>query len=223
MNAAVDLKYTDNMEFKQKKFKKIKEDTHAVYLTEKELRELYRFDLSDNKRLEQVRDLFLFASFTGLRFGDSSNVKPENIVKEDEEYYIKIISQKTKTAVTAPCNDIIRDIFMRYKDNTNKLPNAISNQKFNEYIKEVCELAGFLETGRLINDPQKKLYECITSHTARRNFCTNMYLVGARPFDIMAVSGHKTEKEFLKYIKVTRDQSAKNLREISKKNQLKVV
>ena len=54
-------------------------------------------------------------------------------------------------------------------------------------------------------------YELIQTHTARRSGCTNMYLAGIPIIDIMKISGHKTEKEFLKYIRVTKEETAQNL------------
>jgi hypothetical protein len=54
-------------------------------------------------------------------------------------------------------------------------------------------------------------YELIVTHTARRSGCTNMYLAGIPVIDIMKISGHKTEKEFMKYIKVSKLETAHNL------------
>lgn len=54
-------------------------------------------------------------------------------------------------------------------------------------------------------------YELIKTHTARRTGCTNMYLAGIPVIDIMKISGHKTEKEFMKYIKVSKLETAQNL------------
>lgn len=213
MNEAVDLGYTTNLAFKNKKFAVKVVDTDAVYLTEKELRSLYKFDFSNNTRLERVRDLFVFSSFVGLRYSDASRIKPENIVKIDGDDYVKITPQKTGDPVTIPCNDIVLDIFKKYEQNGNRLPPSISNEKFNKYLKELCKEAGLTETGRLAGDLSKPLYGCISSHTARRNFCTNLYLDGVDVSTIMRISGHKTEQAFKKYIKVSRDESAKRLNE----------
>ena len=125
-----------------------------------------------------MRDLFVFGAWVGLRFSDFSNIKPENIVKSDDDYYIKIITQKTKELVIIPCNPVVLEIFEKYKNNSNKLPKAISNQKFNDYIKEVCELAELTEKGRLSSRPKERLCDLISSHTARRSFATNYYLQG---------------------------------------------
>jgi integrase len=113
--------------------------------------------------------------------------------------------------VIIPCNPIVLKIFERYADNANRWPRAISNQKFNAAIKEACQLAGLIETGRLSTQPGKELYDCISSHTARRSFATNLYLEGFPTLDLMKVTGHKTEKAFLKYIRVSKLDAAKRL------------
>ena len=211
MAEAVDLGFTNNLQFKHRKFVIDRVDTDAVYLNETELKILYKYDFSRNKRLEQVRDLFIFRAWVGLRFSDYSNVKPENIVLIDEEYFVKIITQKTKELVVVPCNPVVLEIFEKYKTNKNKLPNGISNQKFNEYLKEVCKIAGLTEKGRLSTNPKLELWECISSHTARRSFATNYYLQGFPTIDLMKITGHTTEKVFLNYIKITKLDTARRL------------
>lgn len=217
MGEAIDLEYTDNMKFKHKKFSFNEEETEHVYLTEKELEKLYRHNIS-NKKLEQVRDLFIFGAWVGLRYSDYSNIQPENIVKMDDEYFIKIITQKTKELVIIPCNPVVIEIFEKYSQNSNKLPKSISNQKFNDYIKEVCVLAELTEVGRLNSTPKAKLASLVSSHTARRSFATNFYLQGFPTIDLMKVTGHKTERSFLKYIRVSKLDTAKRLSEHMKRN-----
>ena len=106
-----------------------------------------------------------------------------------------------------PCNPVILKLFKKYKANANKLAqlNHSANQKFNDYIKEACQEAKLNETGRLSTDPTKELWECVSSHTARRSFATNYYLQGFPTIDLMKITGHKTEKSFLKYIRVTQN------------------
>lgn len=71
-------------------------ETDQVYITEKELNDLYKFDFSHNKKLEQVRDLFIFGAWVGLRFSDFSNIKSENIVKIEGDHFIKMITKKQR-------------------------------------------------------------------------------------------------------------------------------
>ena len=99
------------------------------------------------------------------------------------------------------------------------LPQSISNQKFNDYIKEVCKLAKIDSTelksitkGGLRAQHSFKKYDLITSHTARRSFATNLYLSGFPAISIMAITGHKTERAFMAYIRVTERQHSELLR-----------
>lgn len=218
MGEGIDLGWTKNFEFKHKKFSFTEEDIDAVYLTENEVIDLYNFDLTNNRKLEQVRDLFVFGCFTGLRYSDYSNIRPENIVNKDGELFIKMLTQKTQELVIIPANPIVLQIFHKYHLNDNRLPKSISNQKFNDYVKEVCKQAGLTETGRLSTEPEKELYRCVSSHTARRSFATNLYLEGFPTIDLMKITGHKTEKAFLKYIRVSKLDTAKRLSEHMKRN-----
>lgn len=218
MNEAVDLGYTDNYQFRNRKFSFSEEATDAVYLTETEIIKLYRFDFSFNKKLEQTRDMFVFGCFVGLRFSDYSDIHPENIIQIEDDFFIKTVTKKTAEEVIIPCNPVILDIFKKYEANPNKLPVSYSGQKFNEYIKEVCRLAGFTEKGRLASEPDKELYQCISSHSARRSFATNYYLQGFPTIDLMKITGHRTEKAFLTYIRVSKLDTAKRLSQHIKKN-----
>lgn len=95
------------------------------------------------------------------------------------------------------------------------LPVAITNQKFNEYIKEVAknaeitQMENFTRTfaGKLTTERLPKC-DLITSHTGRRSFATNMYKRKIPSLTIMSITGHKTEKSFLKYIKVKQTEHA---------------
>jgi len=211
MNEAIDLEYTENYKFRNKKFSFNEVETEHVYLKEDELHHLFKFDLSDNKRLEQVRDLFVFGAWTGLRISDYSNVKPENIVTIDGEMFIDLTTKKTDERVIIPCNPVVLEIFDKYSCNPNKLPKAISDQRFNAYIKEACQLAGMVETGRLSSSPQLMLWECVSSHTCRRSFASNYFLQGFPTLDLMKITTHKTERSFMKYIKVSKLDTAKRL------------
>lgn len=140
MGEAVELEYTENMKFRSKKFSFSEIDIDAVYLSDQEIQKLYKFELK-NKTMEKIRDLFVFGCYVGLRYSDYSNVKPENIIIENGEYYIKLITQKSKELVYIPYNPVVLDIFTKYSNNPNKLPATITEQAFNRYIKKVMRMA----------------------------------------------------------------------------------
>ena len=133
---ATERKYNTNTSFI--KYKAISTSADIIYLTEYELNAIYQLDLKGNKRLEQVRDAFCFGCYTGLRHSDITTVKKANIKGDN----IIMTSFKTREQIEIPINDYSKEILEKYDY---QLP-AISNQKFNDYIKEVGKLAE-------INDP----------------------------------------------------------------------
>jgi integrase len=198
-----------NPEFKNSRFRVLKEDADSVYLNEQELHKLITLDLAKQPRLERVRDLFLVGCYTGLRFSDFTAIRPEYI----KDGFIRMEQQKTKGRVVIPCHPVVTAMLDKYKG---VLPDAISNQKMNEYIKEVCQLAdlthheskGITKGGKRVVRTVEK-WQLVSTHTARRSFATNMYALGVPAITIMRITGHKTEKAFMRYIKLDEEQHAK--------------
>jgi integrase len=213
MNEAVDRKLTQNLQFKNRRFKTVEEPSDSIYLTEKEIKKIYSLDLTENPRIEKVRDLFIFGCYTGLRFSDFSGIGSGCISKDG--LTAKINTIKTGETVIIPLGNLARSILKKYENN---LPQAISNQKMNEYLKELGQLAGiddsFVVTatrgGKRDTEIFKK-WELITTHTARRSFATNAYLQNVPTISIMKITGHRTEKSFLKYIKISQEDNANKL------------
>lgn len=199
-------------EFKKRKFKRPVEDTEKIYLTKEELDRIYEKDLSNDKQLEQVRDLFIIGCFTGLRFSDFSQLKPENIVEGNK---IKVTTEKTGERVIIPLHPYVKAILRKYK---NKVPRAMSNPKMNILIKHIGKVAkikddievSITKGGKLSKSVEKK-YNLITTHTARRSFATNLYLADVPAITIMKITGHKTERSFLRYIRVSQEENANKL------------
>lgn len=210
MNYANDKGYTINQGHRHLKFKKVEETADTIYLTDKEITSLYHLDLTKNKKLARVRDLFIIGCYTGLRFSDLSQITPDKITNNGTRLKIKTI--KTGETVVIPLHPAIRAILKKYD---NKLPRVISNQKFNDYLKDLGELAELKEKISIAQtkrgfqvDTTFNKWQLITVHTARRSFATNMFLAGVPSISIMKITGHRTEKAFMKYIKITQDQNA---------------
>lgn len=213
MNEAVDRKLTNNLEYRNRKFRVMEEKVDKIYLSQQELKNIYTLDLSKNQRLEKVRDLFILACFTGLRFSDLIQVRPENIINNGSQ--IKVKTEKTGELVIIPIHKYVKDILAKYNGS---LPASISNQKMNEYLKEIAELAGIKETvkiaitrGGKIDNMINKKHELVTTHTARRSFATNAYLMDVPSISIMKITGHRTEKSFMKYIRISQEENANKL------------
>jgi integrase len=213
MNEAVERGLTQNMTHRHKRFKKPNEASESIFLTTAEIENLYRLELSGNERLQNSRDLFIVGCYTGLRFSDLSRLTDKNIT--DNGTKLKIQTEKTGELVVIPLHRYIREILERYNGS---LPRVISNQKMNEYLKELGELATINENvtihytkgGQRSSDTLNK-YKLITVHTARRSFATNAYLNNVPSISIMKITGHSTERAFMKYIKISQEDNANKL------------
>lgn len=209
MEAAYKRGLTTNMKYKS--FHRITEDSESVALSEEELHRVSACNLKRHPKVARVRDLFLVGCWTGLRFSDLARIRPENIT----ENMISLRQQKTDRPVVIPVHPEFRRIWDSYGG---KLPRVISNQKFNEYVKEVCKAArlrtkvqkSITRGGKRITTIYEK-WQIVSSHTARRSFATNLYKSGFPSISIMAITGHKSEAAFLKYIKVSKEEHAKLL------------
>lgn len=185
----------------------------SVYLKDDEIDKIFKFDYKGVIRHENTRDLFIIGLRTGLRISDFLRLKTTDI----KNGFIEIETQKTGHLVTIPLHPQVKAILEKH----NGLPRMISDQKFNEYVKEVCQVAGFDEMveGSKINKETKRkekgifpFHELVTSHICRRSFASNLY-GKLDNLTIMAITGHQTETQFLKYIKITKQEKAEKLRE----------
>ena len=227
LNEAFERNLTSNISFRSKRFKTITEEASNIYLSEMELNHLYELDLSEKPRLEKVRDLFLVGCWTGLRFSDFTNIQSENISPN----YIEIKTKKTDENVIIPIHPTVRSIMRKYSMKyTNSLPPRISNVKMNKYLKELGKMLPELHVdvkieftkGGVKQTEFEKKYDLIMTHTARRSFCTNLFKDGVSPITIMKISGHRTEKAFMTYIKVTQNENAQILQNHWIKKELRV-
>jgi integrase len=174
---------------------------------------MYSLDLSSNKRLDKARDLFIIGCYTGLRFSDLNQISPDNFINNGTQ--LKVKTEKTGEFVVIPLHRTVKEIVQKYE---NSIPDVLSNQKMNEYIKEVAKLAELNERisisitkgGEKQSDVFEK-WQLVTTHTARRSFATNMYLLDIPTISIMKITGHRTEKAFLLYIKITQEENANKL------------
>jgi integrase len=208
---------TTNTIFQDEEFKITEEDTDQIYLNTSELDIIYNLDLSDNKRLDRVRDIFIIGCWTGLRFGDLVQLNETNIIELDGKEFLKIKTIKTGELVIIPLHWTIKEILKKHNGN---IPRVISNQKMNEYLKELTRKAEITNMERIVKtrgglrvDSTSEKCELVTVHTARRSFATNMYMADIPTITIMKITGHRTEKAFLKYIRISPEENALKLAE----------
>jgi integrase len=195
------IKVNDNY----KGFSIKREKLEVIALNESEFTALLNMDLSQSKRLEQVRDVFCFSCASGLRISDMQQLKREHI-KSD---YMGITVKKTKTELTIPLNRITSAILDKYKDQHKPLP-LISSQKLNTYIKELCKKAKINEPIEIVRFRGSKRetetlpkHDLIHLHTGRKTFCTLSLEKGMSAEQVMSISGHTDYKSFKRYVDVT--------------------
>lgn len=211
LGEATEKRINANLIFKSRYFTKPSEESESIYLNEVELLEIQSLELPGY--LDRVRDMFLIGAYTGLRFSDFSVLETKDI----HHGFINIKQQKTGNNVVIPIHRNVKKILDKYNG---KLPKAISNQKFNQYLKEIAKKTKALSqpvSKTMIRAGKKETieyqkWELVSSHVARRSFATNAYLQGIPTLTIMAITGHKTEKAFLRYIKLSSSDHAKLLK-----------
>lgn len=212
LNDALVNGVSNNIIFKNREFKSPKEVTTDIYLTTDEIKTLADKDFSERPLVERARDIFLIGCYTGQRVSDYNGLNNENIEEEDGHKIIKIKQKKTDNIVYVPVIKEIMEVMKRYD---NKFPPKLSEPILRKNIKTACSSAGFKEQvkvsytkgGKLIEDKVPK-FSLVKTHTARRSFCTNHYVAGKSVQKIMFFSGHKTEREFYKYVRVEKKQEA---------------
>jgi len=193
---ALDRDIPVNMAFQKKSFKVIRTATDSIYLNEREIKHLIQLKLSPP--LERQRDVFVMACFVGARHSDWHQIRAANISTEKEKNILMIDPKKTGEIYHLPIHPVVRFMLNKYQGNP---PKVISNQKFNEALKQICRKA---ELGKIIiNGESVEKWTLISTHCARRSFATNAYLSKSLDvYQIMKCTGHKTEASFLVYLKL---------------------
>lgn len=220
LNKAKELGYSNLI----LKFNKIKEQQKVedyTYLTFNEIDKLFSHDFVGY--LDNARDWLVLGCETGLRVSDLLNLTVSNLAKDDT---IRLTTKKTKEHVTIPMSNNVKKIIAK----NSGFPRKISSQKFNDYIKKVCELAEIndvikgakqeyvtLDSGKKVirvKEMTLPKFNFISSHSCRRSFATNYYKSGNVPKHvIMAITGHKTESSFMKYIRMTNSEKVNEFKD----------
>ena len=207
---AIKEKHSTNTEFQnyKPKLKGTQGDNDTlIFLTWKELTHLYNLEIEKNY-LRQVRDVFCFCSFSGLRYSDAFNLSKSDI----KDGHIRITTQKTTDTLTIQLNKYSKAILDKYVDinfKDEKVLPVISNQKMNKYLKELCKLAGFDTPEKLVYymgneriEVTEPKYKLIGTHTARRTFICNAIAMGIPVEVLIKWTGHKDFKAMSPYLKV---------------------
>ena len=197
-----------------------------VYLTMDELKLIGSLESHQlGPRLENVRDWLLISCLTGQRISDFMNFSVDSIREVDGTKLMDIFQEKGKKSVTIPILNQVIEIMKKYEGG---FPKQLSDQKYNDYVKEIVKLAGIDEViyggvvkvipgkgkRKVMGDYPK--YELISSHVGRRSFATNFYGKIKTPL-LMNITGHVKESTFLSYIgKTSKDTAIEAAREFKK-------
>ncbi len=177
-----------------------------IYLTFDELEAIERKEF-DNDYLDNARDWLIISCYTGQRVSDFLRFTPDMIRIEKSQRLLEFTQKKTGKIMTVPLHNKVIQILEKRGGN---FPRQISDQRYNDYIKEVCKLTGLkskIQGGKqieTINGIRKvsgiyQKYELVTSHIGRRSFATNFY--GKIPTTFLIyITGHSSEAMFLNYI-----------------------
>ncbi len=196
------------------------EKVDKIYLTSEEL-EIIANKTFDTDSLNNARDWLIISCETGQRVSDFMRFTKDWIRIENKKSLIEFTQIKTDKIMTVPLSKKVLAILKNRKGN---FPYPISDQKYNDYIKDVCKIAEINEKvkGSIIEVNKDKVkrkksgtyekWELVSSHIGRRSFATNNY--GKIPTSLLiSATGHSTEKMFLEYIGKSDTQKALQLAE----------
>lgn len=192
LNYAVALDWIQSNPFNQ--FKCTYRSPDRIVLNQDEIDVIFH-KLMPNERLEQVKDVFLFACYTGYAFSDVELLTHDSIVKGiDGEIWIHANRVKTDVRENVMLLDIPLQIIEKYKDNQacklkGRLLPVMSNQKYNAYLKEIATICN--------------INKLLTSHIARHTFATTVTLANGISLEsVSAMLGHSSIKTTQIYAKV---------------------
>lgn len=177
--------------------------TEIIALTSDEIDRIYNLDLTGKTELFRLcRDYFVLATEIGTRISDYGAITHDNFTRTPTGLDLRIIQKKLaqrygimRATTVVPVSLRVLNIFERYNY---KLPKPPIGKTMNKNLKVIAELAG--------------VEKSITSHTARKTFCSTMYRAGIPVNYIMKLSGHTTEGSFYKYVGVGKEENAETIR-----------
>lgn len=189
-----------------------------IYLTLSELERLRACEIPSGKKyLEQTRDVFLFCCYTSLRYSDVAALKVEDV----KEGYITVVTQKTSDGLKIELNRHAQAIIDKYHGKRfrgNLTLPVISNQKMNDYLKELGQMAGLDEPTRIVYfkgdrriDEYYPKWQLLTTHCARRTFVVTALQLGIPVEVIIRWTGHASYEAMKPYVAIVDDLKKKEM------------
>lgn len=191
-------------------------ETNTIVLTKEEVIRLIQY-IPKTTSQGKVKDLFLILIYTGLRFGDAIRINRSWLRGK----FLFINTQKTGEKISIPLHPKLNEILEKY--GFDLLPLRISNQKFNDYVKELCreaEITDLIEIVRFEKGVKKYLTypknQLIASHTGRRTFITNSILAGIPLSVIQKITGHRKLTTLQKYVDIAEAVKTQEMEKLSR-------
>jgi integrase len=201
-----------NTNWKIKKF-----NTDAFVLSPNEIKKLNQH-IPKAQHLKDTKARFLCTYYTGVRISDFKLLQFFRIIEDEGDSFIEFRTIKTDVLVVLPLFDELKVILAEYKG----FPKAISDQKQNEYLKELFKaiLDYDIRIRKSISYKLRietvKAYTQVTNHTARRTFATHLYVKGVPLSTIQLILGHSDPTQTVEYIKLESMQKRMSSKELLK-------
>lgn len=184
----------------------------------------------ENERLQRVRDVFCFMCWTGQRYSDIAKINHNDIVeKADGEKDWNLITSKTQSRISVPIVQFAQEILDKYKDFETPIP-IYSNQKINDYLKELGKLVKFdwsVKSSKffegVLHQKQVPFYKVLTTHVGRKSYITNSLILGVPERVVKEVSGHRDENSFRRYVKLAESYKSQVIRKAFSKDNIRKI
>ena len=205
VNTAINKDYMELNKYPFRKFKAPSKETTREYLEPSEIMRLENLEFSnENKHLQKIRDMFLFACYTGLRFSDISAISNDNIKQRDSGIYLEMIMQKTEQPIKLPLSLLNNgkpiELLQKYTSDNQYFFDNLTNQYVNRALKEIAELAG--------------IDKYLTFHMARHSCATFLLFKRVPVTTVQKILGHKKLQTTQIYSKVMEQTMINDLEQI---------
>ena len=213
LNWSYERGYTNSTE--HRKFKAQEKPGTVVALTVEEFQRLYAFTFEKSKH-DRVRDIFCFGCLTGLRISDLLRLTRDNIQGETLVTYMKKV--KKEKPLEIPILPQARKILDKYQEQYHLLPK-ISEQKFNDYIKEAAKESGITSMVKLMDfktglgqEETISKDQLIHAHMTRKTFISLAYKAGLDIESIKAITGIRSERTLERYLTIEQETLAEKVK-----------
>lgn len=208
---ALKKKWHSNEIFKDEDFITLKEETPDIYLDDTKIARIYKQKLTDENN-DLARDWAVLDCFLGLRISDLRKVSANDFTGD----LFQFVNQKTGAHVAIPIHKYARAILKKW----NGLPPAMKDSTFRDNIKQVAKLADiknkFIYTATIGGEVKSFEYEewqCVSPHTFRRSFITNLLKMGIPHAKVMKLAGIKKYDTLMRYFKQTTIEVAQEMKD----------